>query len=55
MEKLSGIQKKCQISNYLRINITEKENIYPTKIDDWKKFEKNTATISLNFLYTKEK
>ena len=25
MEKLSGMQKKSQISNYLRINITEKE------------------------------
>ena len=53
MEKLSGIQKKFQISNNLRINTTEKEKHYPTKINDWKTFEKNSPTISLNILYTK--
>ena len=53
MEKLSGIQKKFQISNHLRINITEKEKNHPTKINDWKTFEKNFPTISLNIFYTK--
>ena len=28
---------------------------YPSKIDDWKKFGKNSPTIALNILYTKEK
>ena len=28
---------------------------YPSKIDDWKTFEKNNPTIALNILYTKEK
>ena len=28
---------------------------YPSKIDGWKKFEKNNLTIVLNILYTKEK
>ena len=28
---------------------------YPTKIDDWKTFEKNTPTIALNILHIKEK
>ena len=27
---------------------------YPSKIDNWKKFEKNNATIALNFFYAKE-
>ena len=27
---------------------------YSSKIDDWKTFEKNNPTISLNVLYTKE-
>ena len=27
---------------------------YPSKIDDWKTFEKNNSTIALNLLYTKE-
>ena len=34
--------------NWERIN-------YPSKIDDWKTFEKNNPTITLNILYTKEK
>ena len=34
--------------NWERIN-------YPSKIDDWKKFEKNDLTIDLIILYTKEK
>ena len=28
---------------------------YPTKIDDWKTFEKNNSTIALNILYIKDK
>ena len=28
---------------------------YPSKIDDWKTFEKNNLTIALNVLYIKEK
>ena len=28
---------------------------YPTKIDDWRTFEKIGPTIALNILYTKEK
>ena len=28
---------------------------YPSKIDDWKTFEKNNLTIALNILYIKEK
>ena len=28
---------------------------YPSKADDWKRFEKNNPTIALNVLYTKEK
>ena len=28
---------------------------YPSKIDDWKTFEKNNPTIPLNILYIKEK
>ena len=32
-----------------------KERNYPSKIDDWKTFEKNNPTISLNILYIKEK
>ena len=27
---------------------------YPSKIDDWKTFEKNNPTITLNILYTTE-
>ena len=34
--------------NWERVN-------YPSKIDDWKKFEKNNPTIVLNILYTNEK
>ena len=28
---------------------------FPSKIDDWKTFEKNNPTIALNILYIKEK
>ena len=29
--------------------------IYPSKLDDWKRFEKNNSAIALNILYIKEK
>ena len=32
-----------------------KRTNYPTKINDWKTFEKNSPTIALNVLHTKEK
>ena len=32
-----------------------KGNIYPLKVDDWKTFEKNNPTITLNILCIKEK
>ena len=28
---------------------------HPSKIDDWKKFEKNNPTVALNILYISEK
>ena len=34
--------------NWAKIN-------YPSKIDDWKTFQKNNPTIALNILHTKEK
>ena len=38
------------------INKCNREGInYPSKIDDWKTFEKNNPTIALNILCTKEK
>ena len=38
------------------INKKKREGIiYPSKIDDWKTFEKNNLTIALSILYIKEK
>ena len=37
------------------INKKREEIIYPSKIDDWKTFEKNNLTIALSILYIKEK
>ena len=28
---------------------------YPSKLDEWKKFEKNNPTIAINIFYIKEK
>ena len=39
MEKLNLNQKKFQILNHLEINISKIN--YPSKINDWKKFEKS--------------
>ena len=52
MEKLSLTQKQFQILNNLQINIARIK--YPSKIDDWKTFEKNNSTSALNVLNTKE-
>ena len=47
-ERLSNI--KQFINKYKR-----KEINYPSKIDDWKRFEKNNPKIAFNCLHTKEK
>ena len=53
--KLNCIQKQFQ-SVLLFINKFNWEGIrYPSKLDDWKMFEKNNPTIALNVLYTKER
>ena len=40
----------------LFINKCKRKGInYPSKIDDWKTFEKNNPTIAFNILYVKEK
>ena len=53
--KSNCIQKQFQ-SVLLFINKYNWEGIrYPSKLDDWKMFEKNNPTIALNVLYTKER
>ena len=47
-ERVSNIKPFINKYNWKRIN-------YPSKIDDWKTFEKNNPTIALNILYVKEK
>ena len=47
-EKASKIKPFIKKYNWKGIN-------YPSKIDDWKTFEKNNPTIALNILYIKEK
>ena len=47
-KRVSNIKPFINKYNWKEIN-------YPTKIDDWKAFEKNNSTIALNILYTKEK
>ena len=47
-EKVSNIKPLVNKYNWKGIN-------YPSKIDDWKTFEKNNPTIALNILYIKEK
>ena len=55
MKKLSVIHEKVSIIKPF-INKYNWEGInYPSKIDDWKTFEKNNQTIALNILYIKEK
>ena len=47
-ERVSNIKPFTHKYNWKRIN-------YPSKIDDWKTFEKNNPTIALKILYIKEK
>ena len=46
-ERVSNIIPFINKYNWEAIN-------YPSKIDDWKTFEKNNPTITVNILYTKE-
>ena len=56
-----SICSNCRIKlwkNYIKPFINKhnwKKINYPSKIDDWKKLEKNNPTIALNILYTIEK
>ena len=47
-ERVSNIKPFVNKDNW-------EEMSYPSKIDDWKTFEKNNPTIALNSMYTKEK
>ena len=47
-EGVSNIKPFINKYNWKGIN-------YPTKIENWKTFEKNNRTIALNISYTKEK
>ena len=47
-ERVSNIKPFMNKYNWKKIN-------YPSKIDDWKSFEKNNPTIARNILYIKEK
>ena len=47
-ERVSNIIPFINRYNWEKIN-------YPSKIDDWKNFEKNNLTVTLNISYTKEK
>ena len=47
-ERVSNIKPFINKYNSKGIN-------YPSKIDDWKTFEKNNPTVVLNILYIKEK
>ena len=47
-ERASNIQPFINKYNWNGIN-------YPSKIDDWKTFEKSNPTIALNILHIKEK
>ena len=47
-DRVSNIKPFINEYNWKGIN-------YPTKIEDWKTFEKNNPTIARNILYTTEK
>ena len=47
-ERVSNIKPFINKYNWEGIN-------YPSKLDDWKRFEKNNSAIALNILYIKEK
>ena len=54
MKKLLHIQKVSNIKAF--INKYDWKGInYPSKMDDWKTFEKINPAIALNILYIKEK
>ena len=46
-ESTSNIKRFINKYNWKGIN-------YPSKVDDWKTFEKNNSTIALNILYIKD-
>ena len=48
LERVSNIEPFMNKYNWERIN-------YPSKKEDWKRFEKNNSTFAVNILYTKEK
>ena len=48
LKRVSNIKPFINKYNWKGIN-------YPSKIDNWKTFEKNNLTITLNILYIKEK
>ena len=54
MKKLSGIQIEFQKLNRIKKSNCKGINC-PSKIDDWKTFEKSNLTIALNILYIKDK
>ena len=47
-ERVSNIAPFINKYNWEGIN-------YPSKLGDWKSFEKNNPTMAMNMLYTKEK
>ena len=47
-ERVSNIKPFINKYNWKGIN-------YPSKIDDWRTFEKNNPTIAINILYIEEK
>ena len=49
-DSIQLLYSKCHTINFNWINKYNWERIkYPSKIDDWKMFEKNNPTIALNF------
>ena len=48
LERVSNIKPSINKYKWKIIN-------YPSKIDDWKSFDKNNSIIALNILYIKEK
>ena len=54
MKKSNQIQAVSNIKPFIN-KYNWKGINYPSKIDNWKTFEKNNPTIALNILYIKEK
>ena len=55
MRKLNRIQIEFQIFNHFINKYKWKGINYPSKIEDWERFERNNPTIALNILYIKER